>query len=82
MKLKFWATPNVDVPPLQFTDRQTSPYMTDNIMVMHTGKIVRGIIERTKYGTFKATLSGSVGEYMDLETAIEMSKKKWESWFK
>lgn len=77
-----WFKKKVEVPLLQFTDRQTSPYMTDNVMVMHTGKVVRGTIERTKYDTFKATLAGSVGEYMDLETAIEMSKKKWESWFK
>lgn len=82
MNLKFWVKPEEEVPLLQFTDRQTSPYMTDNVMIMHTGKTVRGTIQRTPYNTFKCTLSGSNAEYMDLETAIEMCKKKWESWYK
>lgn len=76
-----WFKKEVEVPSLEFTTRQVLPHSDDNVMVMHTGKVVRGTIVKTNYDTFKCTLSGSNAEYMDLETAIDMCKKKWESWY-
>lgn len=69
------------MPQLEFTERQTSPYAEDNVTVIHTGSIVRGTITKTKYGTWKATLQGSVGEFMNQTAAEQNTIKKWATWY-
>lgn len=77
-----WFKKKNDCPTLEFTTRQVSPHSDDNVIVIHSGKVVHGTIVKTPYSTFKCTLAGHTAEYMDSPTAIAMTKKKWESWYK
>lgn len=70
-----------DVPKLEFTERQTSPYSEDNVTIIHTGSIVHGTMTRTKYNTYKVELCGHKAEYMNPVAAEVGINHKWRQWY-
>jgi hypothetical protein len=67
----------IQVPKLEFTERQTSPYSDDNVTVIHMDDVVYGTIVKTKYQTWKVEFCGSTDEYMDFRVAIHKTTNRW-----
>ena len=77
-----WPFKKKDIPTLEFTDASTSAYSSDDITVIHVGRVIHGTITPTKYNTFKIELNGLQSERFTRHEAMESCIQKWESMHK